>query len=108
MDKIRKLEAELAEERKIEAEYNKLSNNEYKLAVLMHDRFCRLNHTDMCSWFYEFGENKEHIWTRSEHLKWYNSAVDFLDSAQEIMKKLEAAKTPFALAEAFIKHVPRF
>lgn len=37
-----------------------------KLAIYLHSKMCKGNHTDYCSWFYEIN-GVDHDWTRFAH-----------------------------------------
>ena len=47
------------------------------LAIAMHDKMCRHNHTDGCGWYYEIAKGK-HDWTRHEHNHWLKAAIRFM------------------------------
>ena len=66
----------------LEAELRQLEDEEQRLASLtpaqemaeaLHEAWCRLNHTDGCSWGYE-GNN----WDESAHRSWLNKAQRIL------------------------------
>lgn len=44
------------------------------LAIALHSRMCRCNHTDDCPWFYEV-ENGLHNWNAREHAIYWDKAV---------------------------------
>lgn len=75
-----------------------VTEEEARLAELIHANYCRYNHTDGCSWGYERGN-----WANSVHQQ-------YLDRAREALKA-----TPFdtaiALANVFagkpVDHQPR-
>lgn len=70
--RIKALQKELE---KLEEEKKALESlsDEQKLALKLHDIFCRHDHVEGCSWFYEI-ESGIHKWERSEHLEWLRKA----------------------------------
>ncbi len=54
---------------------------EFLLAVQLHDKFCRWNHTDGCSWFYEVDDKD--TWAQSSH-------KEYLTKARKLILKCEA------------------
>ena len=50
-----------------------------KLATKLHDALCTYNHTDGCSWGYEYPKTAgdEEYWFRSEHSRWVERAYEF-------------------------------
>lgn len=66
--------------RSIEEEiYNKLPIR-YRLAIVLHNKLCRYNHTDACSWFYEV-QGFDHSWHASGHSPWVKKADDIIRAA---------------------------
>ena len=108
--KIQKLEAELAEEKKKLAEWNQKPDDDYKLAELMHDLFCRHNHTDGCSWFYENGGShpaRSAPWELGDsHKRWLGKAREFKKQAATIQRVVKGKKG-YQLAEALLKVWPK-
>lgn len=49
-------------------------NTEQKKAQILHDKFCRWNHTDQCSWYseeaWETQEKIQSAWEQNTHLIW--------------------------------------
>ena len=68
-DRISQLEAEL---NKTRGELDRAQKQDpiYLLAEQLHDRLCRHNHTDGCSWFYEIkgGESDWTAWAHDKYL----------------------------------------
>lgn len=56
--------------------HKKLSESQ-ELAILLHEKLCRSNHIDGCSWYYEFNGN-EHKWEGYEHKRWLEKADELL------------------------------
>ena len=52
-------------------------SNEQNLAIMLHKRYCKWNHTDGCGWYYEIIEGR-HKWEASEHAKWLRKAQAIL------------------------------
>ena len=50
-----------------------------RMAIFLHEKFCRINHTDGCSWFYESGDT---AWSGHAHSSW-------LKHAQEVMAAMK-------------------
>ena len=48
------------------------TNNQEKLAIILHDNFCRYNHADECFWFYEDS------WEEPEHSVYHTRALRIL------------------------------
>ena len=44
-----------------------------RLAVFLHEKFCRINHTDGCSWSYESGDA---AWNGHAHSSWLKHAQE--------------------------------
>lgn len=72
-----KLEAELAQRRRLVTqardEMNSLTPT-HKLAIVLHDRLCRWNHTDGCSWMYAI-HNGVHDWGEHAHQAYHHKAI---------------------------------
>jgi hypothetical protein len=45
-----------------------------ELAIALHKKMCRYNHTDGCGWEYEV-RNNVHDWTGSSHRTWLDQAI---------------------------------
>lgn len=83
-DELKRLEAEIRERRERVAEARRALNEltpTHLLAIQLHDRFCRWNHTDGCAWHY-FVKDGQHDWTEHAH-------QDYLRRAVRIMNRLE-------------------
>ncbi len=111
LSKIQRLEAELAAERKKLDEWDKRPDDAQKLAELLHERFCRYNHTDGCSWGYECGSShpaRHDPWEFGfAHKEWLGKARLFLDTAGKIQKTVKG-KSGYQLAEALLMEWPSF
>ena len=47
----------------------------HELAIGLHDIMCKWNHTDGCSWYYEYSSKENiHDWNGSSHLSYLNKA----------------------------------
>lgn len=57
------------------------SSNTHLLAIKLHDKWCRWNHTDGCGWHYAIKDGV-HDWSESSHQA-------YLRKAHIIMKRLE-------------------
>jgi len=70
----------------------------HHLAIAMHERLCRWNHTDGCGWHYEI-KNGIHNWDSSSHRFW-------LQKAHLVMRRVEMDPvTPSNIVEFFEKLV---
>lgn len=49
------------------------SNPDFELAIMLHDKFCKWNHTDGCAWHYQIDDGV-HDWSASEHRTWLKRA----------------------------------
>lgn len=56
---------------------------EYQLAIHLHDSTCKWNHTDGCSWYYEF-KDKKHVWTGHAHSHALKQAQHLIAEATSI------------------------
>lgn len=77
---------------KLRKEYNETLSKEQRFAIYLHDKFCKSNHTDMCSWYYEFNNQIEHEWNRYAHKKYLEIAIKLIDEGiyyDEIEKVLK-------------------
>ncbi len=90
------------EVKKIEKKYPSGLEELKELAIFLHEEFCHANHTDGCSWHYEFKrangakEAKEHDWTGYAHK--YE-----LERAAKILPKLKNIIFKKKITEAFLK-----
>ena len=82
-NKISRLEADLNKTRD-ELDRAQKQDPIYLLAEQLHDRLCRYNHTDGCSWFYE-AKDGETDWSGWAHEK-------YLAHAQRLTHFCEAHK----------------
>lgn len=64
---------------------------EQRLAEDLHQHLCHANHTDGCSWGYEF-ENETHNWLADEHGIWLRKALEALDVLNDPEKIMEIIK----------------
>lgn len=91
---IEKLQARLAELKKEEAAFNAMGPIE-QLAVDLHDTFCDWNHTDGCSWEYEY-KNGAHDWSGNAHTYYRLKAArihsNFLGDTIQISEFLKLTK----------------
>jgi hypothetical protein len=70
--RIRDLEKELRELRKLEKDIKQLSVNK-QVATYLHDNICGWNHEDGCGWFHESDD-----WEKSSHQEWLKKADSLL------------------------------
>lgn len=66
--KIIELQNEIDKLEKTKSELKNLTP-EQQIAEYLHEKTCRWNHTDGCSWHYETGNNKWSCGVHSEYLK---------------------------------------
>jgi hypothetical protein len=99
--RIRELEQELAEEQEKLKAWDAKHNDDYKLAELLHDRFCTVNHTDGCAWGYETSGPGTMWETGHAHKRWLKKAKKFNKMALEI-QKVARGKKGYKLAEALV------
>jgi len=86
MDSLHARRAELRAELDrldIEIAYQNSLAPERKLAVLLHDGFCHYNHTDQCSWHYEFDNSNRHMWDKATHDYYLNTARRVIDETND-------------------------
>lgn len=80
---LNRLEADLKKRRELlnrtKAEMHALSTTHH-LAILLHDRLCKWNHTDGCSWHY-FVKDGVHDWSEHSH-------AQYLRKANQVMQRL--------------------
>ena len=73
---------------------------ESQLANELHARLCRWNHTDGCSWYYEFEDDGEtHIWSRPEHKKYLGKARAFIHKCKGIGVSVDKAMKIIGIVE---------
>lgn len=82
------LEAQLKrlQELKKDVLESKTFSIEYRIAKLLHQKFCMVNHEDMCGWFYE--ENMPNTWNQPTHKRWLGKAKWFLNKLPGIDREL--------------------
>lgn len=51
--------------------------DEQELAIVLHDKLCRVEHVEACSWFYEVN-GKTHDWKRYAHEKYLKKATNVM------------------------------
>lgn len=93
----------LTEERqKIDRELKALEVPEsiQELAVVLHDAYCRYNHTDGCGWFYEIRNGKTD-WTGWAHDRWSGYAKEANEVRESLGMTMEQTLD-------FIKRMKRF
>lgn len=97
MDKsIEKLEADLQKLRDEREAMVKMPANQ-RLAIELHGSTCTWNHTDGCSWFYEFKDGI-HDWNGNEHRR-------RLDAANRILGKMKQRGIEEDLVPALVEIV---
>lgn len=75
-----------------------VTKQEAELATWIHETFCNHNHTDGCSWGYEFENDKPRwaSWAHAEYLKKARTVLhrlgDKYKSTAEIQAVIESAK----------------
>lgn len=77
-DEIARLEKLLDEVRKAKSNSRMdtiAQSPDGQLAIFLHDKFCRLNHTDGCAWHYDFVKGV-HNWNGYEHRRYLQEAKD--------------------------------
>lgn len=81
-EKIQKLEAELTE---LKREKELIDNmpEEKRLALLLHEKYCRTNHTDGCAWHYEVSRGV-HNWNGYTHERWCKYAIELLEQQKQL------------------------
>lgn len=80
--KVEKLERELAEAKKQQAEFDALAENQ-KLAECLHSHLCRSSHEDQCGWYYENWKNIGS--TRASFLKKADAILKDVDYKSAIL-----------------------
>ena len=79
--KIANLKKEIAdlETRKKNLETDPITNSfSGKLAEYLHDKFCRTNHIDGCSWHYEINHSGKIDWSCYAHGNYLTSAMELI------------------------------
>lgn len=74
---LRDLEAQIVKRREELArarEQHESTAPVYQLAIALHDKMCRWNHTDGCGWMYQIHKGV-HDWNAHEHSAWLNKAT---------------------------------
>lgn len=104
--KIQKLRAELAEAEAVKLAWDDKPDDEYKMAELLHERFCGWNHTDGCGWFYEFADGRPN-WSGYAHSDWLGKAREFLSAAEKVFEAMRKSGKGFKRAEALIANWPQ-
>lgn len=54
-----------------------------KLAILLHDHGCGLNHTDGCAWMYEM-KNNFHLWVQTTHRRYLDMADKIISESRTL------------------------
>jgi hypothetical protein len=83
-DELKQLELDIKRRRALVAKARQTMENmssTHQLAVLLHDRLCRWNHTDGCGWHYAVKDGI-HDWAEHSHQL-------YLRQAAGVMKQLE-------------------
>ena len=77
----RRLEQELKGIKKKLKNYDKYIDlpDDQHLAIHLHDKMCKFNHTDGCDWFYRI-KNEVHDWDSYAHKEWLQKASKILKS----------------------------
>ena len=70
--KIESLKEEIAKLEAAELALNAMLPEE-RVAIELHSKFCRMNHTDMCGWFYGIREDI-HDWAEYSHAEYLGKA----------------------------------
>ena len=81
-EQILALEGKLARARQRRLELQALDPNR-RLAVFLHDKFCRYNHTDGCGWDYEGADDDVDCWTGPAHTRWLAEAKDLMAALED-------------------------
>ena len=93
----KEIEEEIAKLQKELAEVNDLAIDMAKgdpkaIAIYLHDRMCKSDHSDRCGWYYEV-HGGIHNWDDSSHKSWLERANRFIEKwgGDDILTKLEMA-----------------
>lgn len=65
-------------EKQVKEDYSKRSK-EQSLAIALHENFCRWDHNDGCSWFYEI-KNGVRNWSAFTHERYLEKAVKITEN----------------------------
>ena len=99
-DELNRLEAELRERRELvrraRQEMDTLTPTHH-LAILLHDRLCKWNHTDGCGWHY-FVRDGVHDWNEHAH-------QEYLRRANRVMQRLGQGPVTQDNILDFLNHV---
>lgn len=63
----------------LQREYEDLLPENQRMAILLHEKLCKYDHTDQCSWYYEI-DGIEHDWNRYQH-------KEYLEKADKLISK---------------------
>lgn len=80
-EQIRKLEEQIATLKAADVKFAAMKP-EYQLATSLHRLLCHSNHTDGCSWEYEFS-NGQIEWDKYAHKKYIEKALVILGFCQQ-------------------------
>ncbi len=91
-DRMRKIKALKDELESLEEEEKRIDilGGEYKIAEYLHEELCRLDHTDVCGWYYDKGD-----WSESSRKKYLKKASELIDMGltdEQIVKLTEIFK----------------
>ena len=59
--------------------YSRFDTFEVKVAELLHEKLCTLNHIDMCGWYYGNWSDEVLNYSREEYLKKAKEVINFLN-----------------------------
>ena len=74
----------------------KLESTDHQLAKELHSMLCTYNHTDGCSWHYEF-KNKNDDWTGSAHTEYLKKAQKLIGHCDREGMDITATLSAFKL-----------
>lgn len=95
-DKIKELEEQIAELEKEKLEYEAL-NIYQRTAIKAHDMFCRGDHAEECSWFYEIHDNV-HDWNKPEHKRQLENANKLLKAGYHLSDLIKLNELGFKIS----------
>lgn len=73
---------------KLKEEYNSTLPVDKQLAILLHSKLCKSNHTDACGFYYE--ENGlDADWSRFTHNRYHMKAIGMLTEVKKVVNKPE-------------------